>query len=200
MSMETNHKIFCLIGKSASGKDTIFKELLKDGTLGLRTIVTHTTRPIRSGEQDGREYFFSTAEDFQDALAGGRVIEYRAYDTVYGIWYYYTEDDGQIDLSRHSYILIGTLESFTALREYYGKDFVVPVLLQVDDGERLQRALNREREQKQPKYAEMCRRFLADESDFSPDNIQKAGIARAFVNDDPDRCLHEICGYIREQS
>lgn len=188
------------MGKSASGKDTIFRKLLRDDALGLHTIVTHTTRPIRSGERDGREYFFSTVSDFQKALALGKIIEYRAYNTVYGIWYYYTEDDGQIDLGRYSYILIGTLESFSALRAYFGEENVIPVFLQVDDGERLQRALDRERSQKQPKYAEMCRRFLADEKDFSEENMKRAGIGRTFINDDPDRCLEEIRGYIREKS
>lgn len=188
------------MGKSASGKDTIFKKLLCDDTLKLHTIVTHTTRPIRSGERDGREYFFSTENDFQEALASGKIIEHRAYNTVYGIWYYYTEDDGQIDLSRYSYILIGTLEAFSALRAYFGRESVVPVFLEVDDGERLQRALDRERSQKQPKYAEMCRRFLADEKDFSEEKMKEAGIGRVFINDDPDSCLEEIRGYIREKS
>lgn len=187
------------MGKSASGKDTLFQKILRDDALGLRTIVTHTTRPIRSGERDGKEYFFSTQEEFQKALAAGKVIEHRAYDTAYGIWYYYTEDDGQIDLSRYSYILIGTLESFSALRTYFGKESVVPVLIEVDDGERLQRALNRERSQKQPKYAEMCRRFLADENDFSEENMKKAGIGRVFINDDQHRCLEEIRKFIREK-
>lgn len=199
MKIINNNKIFCLMGKSASGKDTIFRKILRDDTLGLHTIVTHTTRPIRSGERDGQEYFFSTEGDFQKAREEGKIIEYRAYDTVYGIWYYYTEDDGQIDLSRYSYILIGTLESFSALRAYFGKESVVPVFIEVDDGERLQRALDRERSQKQPKYAEMCRRFLADEKDFSDENLKKAGIGRVFINDDQNRCLEEIRKFIREK-
>lgn len=193
------NRIFCLMGKSASGKDTLFQKILRDDTLGLRTIVTHTTRPIRSGERDGKEYFFSTQEEFQKALAAGKVIEHRAYDTAYGIWYYYTEDDGQVDLSRYSYLLIGTLESYTALRAYFGADRVIPIYLYVEDGERLQRALDRERAQKQPKYAEMCRRFLADEKDFSQENRQKAGVSRVFINDNPERCRREVVSYIREK-
>ena len=41
-------KIVYLMGKSSSGKDTIFKELMKEGTMDLRTIVPYTTRPIRA--------------------------------------------------------------------------------------------------------------------------------------------------------
>ena len=49
-----------------------------------------------------------------------------------------------------------------------------------------------------PKYAEMCRRFLADEEDFSKEKIQKAGIRRRFVNDDSKICLAEIESYIKD--
>ena len=52
-------KIVYLMGKSSSGKDTIFKELMKEGTMDLRTIVPYTTRPIRAGEENGVEYFFT---------------------------------------------------------------------------------------------------------------------------------------------
>lgn len=50
-------KIVYLMGKSSSGKDTVFKELMKEGTMDLRTIVPYTTRPIRAGEENGVEYF-----------------------------------------------------------------------------------------------------------------------------------------------
>ena len=46
------------------------------------------------------------------------------------------------------------------------------------------RALNREREQEVPRYAELCRRFLADTRDFSEENLANLGITRRFVNQD----------------
>jgi guanylate kinase len=46
--------IFCVIGKSSTGKDTVFDLLLSDKTLSLQKIVTYTTRPIRAGEEDAR--------------------------------------------------------------------------------------------------------------------------------------------------
>ena len=57
---------------------------------------------------------------------------------------------------------------------------------------RLQRALDREKAQDQPKYEEMCRRFLADAEDFSEEKIREAGIERRFHNDELDNCLEEI--------
>ena len=97
-------KIVYLMGKSSSGKDTIFKELMKEGTMDLRTIVPYTTRPIRAGEENGVEYFFTDEAGFQALKAQGKVIEDRAYDTVYGIWRYFTVDDGQIDLAHSSFV------------------------------------------------------------------------------------------------
>ena len=190
-------KIVYLMGKSSTGKDTIFKELLKSGAVALTTIVPYTTRPIRAGEQEGVEYFFTEEADFHELLASGRVIEERSYQTFHGLWRYFTVDDGQIQLDKQSYIMIGTLEAYQKMKAYYGAEKLLPVLIELDDGIRLQRALNRERKQQNPKYEEMCRRFLADSVDFSPEKISEAGIAVSFCNDDLQRCLGEIIEYIQ---
>ena len=67
----------------------------------------------------------------------------------------------------------------------------------MEDGQRLLRALNREMQQKEPKYAEMCRRFLADEKDFSKDIIEELGIKKQFENNDEKKCLDEIIEYVK---
>lgn len=190
-------KIVCLMGKSSSGKDTMYKKLLTQDQIGLRAIVPYTTRPIRAGEKEGVEYHFTDEAAFQELCAQGRVIESRAYNTYLGVWRYFTVADDSIDLSRYSYVMIGTLEAYTQLREFYGGDKVLPVMIELDDGERLQRALSRERKQKKPMYGELCRRFLADAEDFSAEKLRKAGIDRTFCNDEADRCLSEILGYLR---
>lgn len=189
-------RIVYLCGKSSSGKDTIFKELLKKGTLGLRTIVPYTTRPIRAGETNGTEYFFTNEEGFQRLLKEGKVIEHREYHTFHGLWRYFTVDDGQIDL-RYDYIVIGTLEGYRNMKEYFGEGVLLPVMIELDDGLRLQRALDRERQQETPRYEEMCRRFLADSEDFSEDKIINAGITRRFCNEDLRSCLNQIEDYIK---
>ena len=91
----------------------------------------------------------------------------RAYNTKCGVWTYFTADDGQIDLEKKDYLVIGTLESFQALKKYFGEEKIVPIYIEVDDGVRLSRALEREQREKEPRYEEMCRRFLADSADFS---------------------------------
>lgn len=192
-------KIFCLMGKSASGKDTIYSRLLQREELNLKHVVPYTTRPIRSGETDGETYFFCTEEEALRMEREGKIIELRAYHTVHGIWKYFTADDGQIRLDLADYLLIGTLETYEKIRAYYGNENVCPVYVWVDDGVRLERALARECSQREPKYAEMCRRFLADEEDFSEENLNRLGISRRFENRDVEKILEEIILYIRTE-
>ena len=190
-------RIIYLMGKSSSGKDTIYKRLLAEQGVGLRTIVPYTTRPIRSGEIDGVEYFFTDEAGFQEMKSQGKIIEDRAYQTYHGIWRYFTVDDGQIKEDGPDYLMIGTLEAYQRLKEYFGAARMLPVMIELDDGVRLQRALNREMQQENPKYEELCRRFLADSEDFAEEKIKAAGIEKTFENHDLERCLEEIRSYIK---
>lgn len=185
-------KMVYLMGKSSTGKDTVYKNLLKRDALHLKKIVPYTTRPIRDGEKQGEAYYFTDEGGYLSLEAQGKVVEARIYHTFYGLWRYFTVDDGNIDLKNNNYIMIGTLESFIKTAEYFGRHRVIPVLLQVDDGVRLERALKREKQQENPKYEELCRRFLADAEDFSEEKVKEAGITRTFCNDDLETCLSEI--------
>ena len=190
-------KIYCLLGKSSSGKDTLFKMLLEESGLSLKTIVPYTTRPIRVGEQEGVEYHFVTEETQKKLEAEGKIIELRAYDTICGVWKYFTVDDGQIDLATDNYLVIGTLESYVKMRDYFRAEKLVPLYVEVEDGERLLRALTRERAQKEPNYAELCRRFLADSVDFSAERLKAAGICRWFENTEKNATCKELVSYIK---
>ena len=190
-------KLFYIIGKSSTGKDTIFQSLLENRKLNLEPLVLYTTRPMRVGETPGVQYHFTNEDGLSKLEAENRVIELRAYHTVHGIWKYFTADTEATALEQHDYIGVGVLESFRALRNYYGADKVVPLYIEVEDGERLQRALDRERAQEEPRYAELCRRFLADSEDFSEEKIQEAGIQKRFYNRDLKECIEEINSYIQ---
>jgi len=191
-------KIFCIMGKSASGKDTIYKVLLEKKELNLRPMVSYTTRPIREGEQAGVEYFFSNEDELNNFTKDNKLIEVREYHTVHGVWKYFTVDDGRTQIEDKDYILIGTLESYLKLRQYYGKEVVVPIYIQVDDGLRLSRALARERQQEQPRYAELCRRYLADDEDFSSKKLKEAGVDHIFENHDFKENIGEVLDYIEK--
>ena len=191
-------KIFCIMGKSGTGKDTILRELLANERLGLKKIIPYTTRPIRTGEVEGDEYHFCDRARMEELIASGTVIEKRTYDTMHGKWDYFTVDDGQVDLESSNYALIGTLPVYTSLCSYYSKSQVVPIYIEIDDGLRLSRALGRERKQSNPKYEEMCRRFLSDAKDFSEENLKVAGIETRFMNDNLKRCLGRITSYVEQ--
>lgn len=190
-------KIFYIMGKSASGKDKIYSMLLADRELNLRKMVLYTTRPVREGEENGKQYYFTDDKKLEEFRESGKLIESRSYHTVHGIWTYFTADDGQVKLNEADYLAIGTLESYRKLKEYYGAENVLPIYIQVEDGERLRRALVREQKQEEPKYAEMCRRFLADQEDFSEKNIADAEIGIRFENTDLDICVKNISDYIK---
>ncbi len=190
-------KIFLLMGKSTSGKDTIYRNLIEDESLFLKKVVPYTTRPQRSGETDGVQYFFKTEDEYQNLKKNGQIIEERTYHTNYGEWRYFTVDDGQIDLSDGGYLVIGTLESYCYIRDYFGKENVVPLLIDVEARIRLERAMKREGKQENPRYDEMCRRFLADEEDFSEDKLKAAGIDTRFPNNDKiEDCISSIKAFI----
>ena len=137
------------------------------------------------------EYHFIGEEQLEAMKSKGRVIEMRTYQTMYGPWSYATVEDGQIDLSQGSYMMIGTLESYESIRTYFGENGAVPIYIEVEDGERLIRAVNREKQQKNPKYTELCRRFLADETDFSEEKLAQAGITaeERYENQELSDCL-----------
>ena len=126
-------------------------------------------------------------------------IEARTYQTVYGPWTYFTADDGSVDLSKTSYLAIGTLESYQNLKAYYGVASLCPIYVEVEDGERLKRAIAREETQKEPHYEELCRRFLADAEDFSEEKLEQAGIEKRFFNKSLETCLSEITAYIKKR-
>ena len=190
-------KIVYLLGRSSSGKDTIYKKIMEQKEIAFHTVVLYTTRPIRDGEVDGDTYFFCSEKQVQELQDAGKIIELRTYHTVYGPWKYFTVDDGQFDEQTGNYLMIGTLETYGRIRTYFGEDRVIPIYIEVEDGERLIRAISREREQEEPKYEEMCRRFLADAEDFSEENLKRNGVNTRFNNLELNATIEQIAEYMK---
>ena len=190
-------RIYIVIGKSAAGKDSVYAGIMKKALPGTEPLVIYTTRPKRNGEQNGREYYFTDEAHMRELEAAGRIIEKRVYPTVHGDWYYFTADEGQIKEDA-SYVGIGTLESFVRLKSYFGDGRVCPLYIECDNKTRLLRSVERESMQAEPSYAEVCRRYLADEEDFSEEKIRDAGIEIRFRNDETvDKCVEAVIDYIR---
>ena len=189
--------IYCIMGKSSTGKDTIYRELLKRKDLGLKRVVTYTTRPIRGNETDGVEYHFTDEANEERLRSEGKIVESRSYETMHGRWAYFTVDDGQVEKDG-DYLLIGTLESYLSLRDHYKDMRVEPIYIYVEDGIRLDRALSREKRQPEPKYREMCRRYLADCDDFSEEKLAAAGVTddHIFENHSVEGTVAAISSFI----
>ena len=194
-------KIIYIVGKSSVGKDTIYKILKQK--MDIKPYVLYTTRPIRTGEENGVNYYYLKQEEMEKSIneKNSKVMEYRTYNTIYGPWTYATIIDNQFE-SNKDLLMEGTLESYNAVKKYFEnneKVKVIPIYIEVDDGIRLERALKREREQEKPKYEELCRRFLADSKDFSESKIIESGIKRRFQNINIEDCIKEIIEYVELQ-
>ena len=158
---------------------------------GAETVPGYTTERLAAKAKEHGIYIHSGS--LSECIPG----EDRAYNTCHGLWRYFTVNDGSIRLEEKNYLIIGTLEAYQAFRKYFGDEKVLPVLVTLDDGVRLQRALDREKRQEHPKYEEMCRRFLADSEDFSDEKLAQAGNPRGFVNHDLETCIQEIAAYAK---
>jgi guanylate kinase len=70
-----------LVGKAAAGKDHLRKRLIERG---FKFGVSCTTRPPRAGEQNGKDYFFLTEDQFLGLINSGDMIEYQQFNG----WFY----------------------------------------------------------------------------------------------------------------
>ena len=180
-------RIFCIVGKSSSGKDTLYRGILAQSP-ELIPVVPYTTRPRRVTERDGVDYWFVTDAQLEQLEREGRVIEKRCYQTIQGPWNYFTvrfEPD-----ERRDRIMITTLEGAKALMAHYGADAVHVVYLQADDKTLLLRYIERETLQEKPDFAEVCRRFLTDRADFAEEKLSVfPNLYRIDANQSPEACL-----------
>lgn len=181
-------KIFCIVGKSGSGKDTFYKAVLQRYAGRLIPIIPCTTRPMREGEVNGENYFFMSDAQLHELESRGQIIEKREYHTVQGLWTYFTRRFSPMD--GLEYIVITTLEGASSFIRTFGRETVQVVYLTLPDGQRLRRCLDREDRQSKPDYAEMCRRYLADEGDFAPEKLAQFNDLRRIDTSCPvESCL-----------
>lgn len=197
-----------IMGKSSAGKDTVYKSLKDE--IDTNIYIPYTTRPMREGEKEGREYYFLVKKQLEELQKQDKVMECRNYNVINksgekDIWTYATIADSQWDKAG-DFITIGTLESYASiikyLKEHPEKDLnMIPVYIAIDEIERERRARKREESQKKPNYEEMERRLKADNVDFSEEKLREAGIGakQTFENYDLDKCVESIIKYIQRE-
>ncbi|MFR2314855.1 guanylate kinase [Terrisporobacter sp.] len=154
-------KLFALVGKSSTGKDTLIKYLSED--LELPIAISFTTRPKRKGETEGIEYRFINENDFLKMKSKKLIAEYTGYKVASNdIWYYGLTKE---ELEQDEYVLvIVNPEGLKRLKQTY-KDKVVGLHIKADPKTRIVRYLNRDNVDEKV-AEECCRRFLADQKDF----------------------------------
>ena len=157
------YTIIAIMGKSASGKDSLLKALLQEPQFKeAKPIISCTTRPIRENEINGIDYHFLTNEQFTNLVLSNKMLE----ATVFNDWCYGTS----IDSLSTSGINIGVFnpEGCEALRQNENITLCL-IYVEATDKIRLLRSLNRE---KNPDCHEIVRRFNADEMDFCEEEIE----------------------------
>lgn len=160
------YKIVTLTGKAGAGKDRMMQEVLKvlkeeSPEFTINEIVSCTTRPMREGEVNGKNYYFLTHEEFAERLADGTMVEATIFnDWCYGSCLEHMNEDG-INIGVYNPEGVGILQSIPDIMVY-------SIFVDAPDKVRLLRQLNRE---ENPDVKEIVRRFSADEADFSPDNL-----------------------------
>lgn len=160
------YKIVTLSGKAGAGKDRMMQEVLKvlreeSPEFTINEIVSCTTRPMREGEVNGKNYYFLTHEEFAERLADGTMVEATIFnDWCYGSCLEHMNEDG-INIGVYNPEGVAILQSIPDIMVY-------SIFVDAPDKVRLLRQLNRE---ENPDVKEIIRRFSADEADFSPDNL-----------------------------
>jgi guanylate kinase len=162
-------KVIVLVGKSASGKDHILNTVVKLNP-NVKTIVSHTSRPIRQGEIDGITYHYITDEQADSMLKNNEFIETRIYETVKGKWYYGVAKSSFDLNSDNTYIVILDLQGLKQLEKYLvendKRDSLKSVYVKAYGQTRLLRSLQREGMLTDDQCKEICRRYIADEGDL----------------------------------
>jgi guanylate kinase len=181
------HKIVILTGKSGCGKSLIAHKLVKNGFKG---VITNTTRPPREGEQNGINYNFLTEYHFLQLVKEGEMIEYHKYNTEFGVWYYGSSANN-IDLNKHDYVIVLTLEGAEAYVNYFGAENCIVFYIDAPKSIREQRA----KERGSFNQEEWDRRIKTDNADFSQDKV--AHICN-FRVDNYNKTIYNLIKEIKE--
>jgi len=195
-------KLFCILGKSGVGKNALFDRIIADRDINIKPVTPYTTRPMRENETNGIQYHFVSESEMREMEVRNEIIEKREYSTVRGVWHYFTVRFTAAFDENH--IIITTPHAIPQFIESVGAKNIVIVLLLADDKTRLERSISRESREATPNYAEVCRRYLADEKDFQQmsryfandkDSLSEWGSVQKFVIDtvcDLETCVSQF--------
>jgi guanylate kinase len=149
--------IYCLLGKTCSGKTTALKQLIE---IGLNPIIEYTTRPQRNNEVNGREYYFSSVSHFKQLSDSNLLVAELNYEIAKDIIWSYAIHVEDINMTK-DHVIVTSPNGYRALTDSLGKRNVVGIYLNSPEVTRLSRGANRG-----DNTYELIRRLKADEIDF----------------------------------
>lgn len=154
-------KIIVLLGASATGKDTVAKHISEKYNIPMA--ISYTTRPMRSNETQGVEYYFISNGEMHEKFKNGEVIEHTSY-YIQSEDVSYTYANVVEEFEKGDYVLtILNPHGLYQFNKSQYKDNLVSIMLNCDDRVRLVRSLNRD---ENVNVNEVLDRFRRDELDF----------------------------------
>mgnify|MGYP000233853737 FL=1 len=154
-------KIIVLLGASATGKDTVAKHISEKYNIPMA--ISYTTRPMRSNETQGVEYYFISDDEMHEKFKNGEVIEHTSY-YIQSEDVSYTYANVVEEFEKGDYVLtILNPHGLYQFNKSQYKDNLVSIMLNCDDRVRLVRSLNRD---ENVNVNEVLDRFRRDELDF----------------------------------
>lgn len=163
-------KIITLTGCMGSGKDTILNEVIKRKK--IINIVSTTSRPMRKGEVNGREYNFVTTEKALNMLTKGEFLEHRSYRVANGDTWIYGIEKNSINFNDNKiYIVIVDFRGLQQMKNYLkllDQYKITSFYIHTSEGERLKRALTREGKMSEEQKKEVYRRNEDDKIMVEP--------------------------------
>ena len=186
-----------LMGKSASGKDTIKSKLISD--YGFHPIVTYTTRPMRDGEANGITYHYISDEEFMQKIDDGFFAEYKTYlakigDGQYKKWYYGTSKESLESADKNTVVILTP----DGVRDILKYNLDMKVIWVYANSKTIENRLEARVKQGIAIKEECERRIMKDYKDFKVADCLADKIVYNNDGYDLDEVIEKILTYYRE--
>ena len=178
-----------IVGKTASGKDTVVKKLVDD--YKYTKIITYATRPKRKGEKQDITYHFISDEEFKQKIDEGFFAEWKSYITNEGVWYYGSSLE-DIENADNKSVIILTPQGYRDIKDKVDCK-VVSIYLYANNATIKKRLIARGDD---PKETE--RRILHDNEDFKGIENEVDRIVYNNESDTIDSVVQKILKYVSE--
>lgn len=183
--------LIIISGPSGVGKGAIRQKIMQENSLNLWFSVSMTTRSIRVGEKDGREYFFVSKEKFLETLNEGGLLEYNKY-----VENYYGTPKKKVEEMRekgYNVLLEIDINGAEKVMKALGKDDVLSIFIlppSLEELEKRIRGRSTESEEIIAKRMEQAKNEIKRQEDYR----------YSVVNGDLDRCAKEIASIIKKEA